>query len=133
MAYFVWLPLQDPSINGEIQNAGGITAFIEATIFEFGSVLLMIEAVTENRTDCFSWALGETLGEREMVRLRPASCVHHHENKGNLVGRGKASEGESKSCLKFGQCWAKMTQEILIPKSLRLPELFQRLNLDPRG
>jgi hypothetical protein len=49
----------------------------------------MIEAVTENRTDYFSWALRETLGEREIVGLKPASCVHHHGNKGNLVGRGK--------------------------------------------
>lgn len=54
----------------------------------------MIEAVTENRTDYFSWALSETLGEREIVGLKPASCVHHHGNKGNLVGKGKASKGE---------------------------------------
>ena len=28
------------------------------------------------------------------MRLRPAGCVHHHRNKGNLVGKGKASEGK---------------------------------------
>ena len=65
-AFFVWLPLQDPSTEfpGEIANAGGITAFIGATIFELGSILLMIEAVNENRADCFGWALEEVLEER---------------------------------------------------------------------
>ena len=70
-AFFVWLPLQDPSTEfpGEIADAGGITAFIGATIFEFGSILLMIEAVNENRTDCFGWALEEVLEENGLVRL----------------------------------------------------------------
>ena len=95
-AFFVWLPLQDPSteFNDEITSAGGITAFIGATIFEFGSILLMIEAVNENRADCFGWALEEVLEERGVMRLKPDGCVHHHRNKGNLVGKGKASEGE---------------------------------------
>lgn len=46
-AFFVWLPLQNPGSEfpGEIANAGGISAFVGATIFEFGSVLLMIEAI----------------------------------------------------------------------------------------
>jgi hypothetical protein len=70
-AFFVWLPLQDPSTEfpGEIANAGGITAFIGATIFEFGSILLMIEAVNENRADCFGWALEEVLEENGLIRL----------------------------------------------------------------
>jgi hypothetical protein len=70
-AFFVWLPLQDPSteFSGEITDAGGITAFIGATIFEIGSVLLMIEAVNENRADCFGWALEEVLEEDGLLRL----------------------------------------------------------------
>jgi hypothetical protein len=70
-AFFVWLPLQDPSTEfpGEIADAGGITAFIGATIFEFGSILLMIEAVNENRADCFGWALEEVLEENGLIRL----------------------------------------------------------------
>ena len=70
-AFFVWLPLQDPSTEfpGEIADAGGITAFIGATIFEIGSVLLMIEAVNENRADCFGWALEEVLEEEGLLRL----------------------------------------------------------------
>jgi hypothetical protein len=94
-AFFVWLPLEAPSTEfpGEIANAGGITAFIGATIFEFGSILLMIEAVNENRADCFGWALEEVLEERGMMRLKADGCTHHHKNRGNLVGKGKASKG----------------------------------------
>jgi hypothetical protein len=94
-AFFVWLPLEAPSTEfpGEIANAGGITAFIGATIFEFGSILLMIEAVNENRSDCFGWALEEVLEERGMMRLKADGCTHHHKNRGNFVGKGKASKG----------------------------------------
>jgi hypothetical protein len=91
-AIFVWVPLQVPSSEfpGEIANGGGITAFIGATIFEIGSVLLMIEAVNENRADCFGWAVEEVLEERGMMRLRPShECAHHHGNRHNLVGKGK--------------------------------------------
>ncbi|KAH8596403.1 hypothetical protein B0O99DRAFT_620341 [Bisporella sp. PMI_857] len=90
-AFFVWLPLEDPSteFGGEIENAGGITAFIGATIFEIGSVLLMVEAVNENRSDCFGWALEEVLEERGVVRVKKGDCVHHHQNRGNLVGKGQ--------------------------------------------
>lgn len=95
-AFFVWLPLQDPSTEfpGEIANAGGITAFIGATIFEFGSVLLMIEAVNESRADCFGWAVEEVLEEEGVLRLKPGGCTHHHHNRKNLIGKGK-SDGES--------------------------------------
>jgi len=95
-AFFVWLPLVDPSteFKDEITSGGGITAFIGATIFFFGSLLLMIEAVNENRADCFGWALEEVLEERGMFRLKPDGCIHHHQNKHNFVGKGKASEGK---------------------------------------
>ncbi|TAQ84994.1 hypothetical protein B7494_g6681 [Chlorociboria aeruginascens] len=95
-AFFVWLPLQSPGteFNNEISSGGGITAFIGATIFEFGSVLLMIEAVNENRADCFGWALEEALEENGLMRLKPDGCTHHHRNHRNLVGKGKAIEGK---------------------------------------
>jgi hypothetical protein len=49
--FFVWLPLLiRRRSSGEVGKAGGITAFIGATIFEVGSVLLMFEAVNENRS-----------------------------------------------------------------------------------
>jgi hypothetical protein len=95
-AFLVWLPLQDPSTEfpGETSVGGGWSAFVGATIFELGSILLMIEAINENRADCFGWALEEALEEDGLVRLVPGGCLHHHKNKGNLVGKGKALESE---------------------------------------
>lgn len=89
-AFFVWLPLQNPpGFEGEIANAGGITAFIGATVFEIGSVFLMLEAVNERRSGCFGWAVEEVLGKAGEWRLMPGECVHHHRNRGNLVGKGR--------------------------------------------
>jgi len=94
-AFFVWLPLVKPTteFKNEILVGGGVTAFIGATIFEIGSVLLMFEAVNENRAGCFGWALEKVLkghGEKaDIFRLLPDKdgCAHHHTNKGNLVGK----------------------------------------------
>ncbi|KAF3906729.1 hypothetical protein AA313_de0201731 [Arthrobotrys entomopaga] len=83
--FFVWLPLVAPSteFDGEVTTGGGVTAFIGATIFEIGSVLLMLEAVNENRSDCFGWALEEALegGGRLSMRPHHESCSHSHPNK----------------------------------------------------
>lgn len=54
----------------------------------------MIEAVNENRADCFGWAVEEVLEERGMRRLKPAGCVHHHKNHRNLVGKPGHSDGK---------------------------------------
>ncbi|KZP25024.1 hypothetical protein FIBSPDRAFT_856403, partial [Athelia psychrophila] len=96
-AFFVFLPLLVPSseFSTELIYGGGITAFIGATVFEIGSVLLMVEAVNENRTGCFGWAFEKVfVGEQgEMVKITPdfAGCRHHHQNKNNLVGKGDVS------------------------------------------
>ncbi|OCL13211.1 integral membrane protein [Glonium stellatum] len=97
-SFFVFLPLVRPSteFSTEILYGGGITAFVGATIFEFGSILLMFEAVNENRTGCFGWALERALsdtaheGGAAALQLRPSAsaCVHHHGNRRNLVGKG---------------------------------------------
>jgi hypothetical protein len=44
---FVWLPLVAPQSEfpGEADSAAGILAFIGATIFEIGSVLIVVEAI----------------------------------------------------------------------------------------
>lgn len=94
-AFFAWLPLVRPSteFHNELLYGGGITAFIGATIFEIGSVLLMFEAVNENRAGCFGWALEKVLEgngrRREKLRIRADKdgCSHHHTNKHNLVGK----------------------------------------------
>jgi hypothetical protein len=54
-AMFVFLPFTNPEsrFSGEKLYGGGITAFIGATVFEIGSILLMLEAVNENRVGCF--------------------------------------------------------------------------------
>ncbi|KAG6358731.1 hypothetical protein INS49_012250 [Diaporthe citri] len=62
--FLVLLPAVDPagSWPGESEWGGGVSACVGATVFEAGSVLLMLEAVNENRSDCFGWALEEALG-----------------------------------------------------------------------
>ncbi|KAJ4305184.1 hypothetical protein N0V90_000715 [Kalmusia sp. IMI 367209] len=100
-AFFVWLPvaLPDTEFKNEELYGGGITAFIGATIFEVGSFLLMAEAVNENRTACFGWALEQAISHdsekesTEALHLRPAAshCTHHHPNKRNLVGKAKTT------------------------------------------
>lgn len=71
-AFFVWLPLQKPSteFGTETLYGGGITAFVGATIFEIGSVFLMLEAINENRTDCFGWAVEEVIEGDETNKRR---------------------------------------------------------------
>lgn len=100
-AFFALLPFTNPSTSfpTETLYGGGITAFIGATIFEIGSILLMLEAVNENRAGCFGWALEQAYdehfsnsnAEHAVTRVTPHGCTHHHTNKGNLVG--KPAEG----------------------------------------
>jgi hypothetical protein len=95
-AFFVLLPLlrPDTEFKNEELYGGGITAFIGATVFEIGSILLMIEAINENRAGCFGWALERAVSHKEegdeQVTLMPSKshCTHHHINKRNLVGSG---------------------------------------------
>lgn len=65
---------------------GGLTAFLGATVFEIGSILLMLEAVNENRSECFGWALEEAV-EDGMAVLRPnhQECRHSHRDKMSFV------------------------------------------------
>ena len=114
--FFSYLPLAQPSteFNDEVLTGGGVTAFIGATVFEIGSVLLMFEAVNANREGCFGWALervfvGDGAGKGnqhggasnggsggEKIRVTPdkGGCAHHHTNKGNLVGKPKIERAE---------------------------------------
>ncbi|KIW08247.1 uncharacterized protein PV09_01174 [Verruconis gallopava] len=92
-AFFVWLPLEKPSteFKNEVLTGGGITAFIGATVFELGSIFLMLEAVNENHEGCFGWAVKEVIdGRRKILDLRPGrdTCTHHHPNRKNLFGKG---------------------------------------------
>lgn len=100
--FFVLLPTvlspESPVLfAGESTWGGGLTAVVGATIFEVGSVLLMLEAVNENRTDCFGWALREEvragLGDARPPVLTPRrderSCRHHHVERRALLRAGR--------------------------------------------
>ncbi|WPH02042.1 Hypothetical protein R9X50_00489700 [Acrodontium crateriforme] len=108
-SFFSFLPFLQPStdFNGETTFGGGITAFIGATVFEVGSVLLMLEAVNENQSGCFGWAVEQVYdehfrhdgGEGTGYKMRPEreSCSHHHTNTSNLVGRSTKISQEKDS------------------------------------
>jgi hypothetical protein len=91
--FFAYLPLVRPASEfpHEASTATGVTAFIGATIFEIGSVLLMLEAVNAHREDCFGWAIGRVMESGEnllLERLKPdlEECQHRHRRR---YGRGK--------------------------------------------
>lgn len=96
-AFFVWLPLVDPQTEfaNESLVGGGVSGFIGATVFEIGSVFLLLEAVNANQTGCFGWALDAELGKVEgsgpVTEVKPnkEDCGHHHANRKNLVGAGR--------------------------------------------
>lgn len=100
-AFFALLPFTNPKSKfpGEVLYGGGITAFIGASVFEIGSILLMFEAVNENRAGCFGWALEKLYTEHVSheggvsTRVVPSkdNCTHHHQNKGNFVGNPSKS------------------------------------------
>jgi hypothetical protein len=103
-AFFVWMPLVRPEseFRNEILVGGGVTACVGATIFVWGSILLMLEAVNENRTGCFGWAVEQALSDDEervsdIIRLWPSNtvCTHHHSNRHNLVGLGEHCREEA--------------------------------------
>lgn len=67
-AFFAYLPLAQPRtlFSNEVLVGGGVSAFVGATIFEIGSVLLMMEAVNENKAGCFGMY---TLEHRKFQQL----------------------------------------------------------------
>lgn len=80
-AFFAWFPYVVPRLTfkNESTYGGGITAFIGATVFEIGSVLLILEAINENRTNCFGWAVDELITQIQTERVfKPqlTSCTH---------------------------------------------------------
>lgn len=105
--FFSWLPLVAPrsEFKNETLVGGGITDIVGATVFEVGSVLMLLEAMNENQTSCFGWAVETVLTkveadrERAAAQIRPTmdACVHHHANsKAFLKGR-RRKESEDPS------------------------------------
>ena len=114
--FFSFLPFIRPKSEfpGEVLYGGGITAFIGAVLFfEIGSILLMFEAVNENRAGCFGWAVERLLedepgrGSRMKISASKENCTHHHRNKKNLVGKGLATDitNEKSGGQSPGQSW----------------------------
>ncbi|KAF2852211.1 hypothetical protein T440DRAFT_37429 [Plenodomus tracheiphilus IPT5] len=109
-AFFVWLPLVWPATEFENEElyGGGITSFVGATVFEFGSFLLMAEAVNENNSGCFGWAVETAFASRgDGASLEPSKvdCTHHHFNKRNLVGGGRSSNSLKQGSGSKGRSW----------------------------
>lgn len=95
------------SFPGESSWGGGVSAVVGATIFELGSVFLMIEAVNENRSECFGWALEHALDRSEeglLLRKQDASdCQHHHSDQNTFVSSNDGTFKESESAEKVGE------------------------------
>ncbi|KAK9326549.1 hypothetical protein V1520DRAFT_137787 [Lipomyces starkeyi] len=95
-SFFAWLPLDDPGtvLTNEVLTGGGVTAFIGATIFELGSVLLVLEAMNANHEGCFGWAVVEALqgiaeletGGTLLQVIRKEDERDHHYNRSSLLG-----------------------------------------------
>jgi hypothetical protein len=86
---FYWLPLVAPSSEFSTEaTAGAALAFVGATLFQVGAVLLVFEACNESQTGCFGWALHQALtGEndddtgRVVAKADVHSCQHHHQRR----------------------------------------------------
>ena len=109
--FFSWLPVAYPSseFSSETDWASGLTAFIGATVFEFGSVLLMLEAVNENRADCFGWAVEETFDG--FLKIHPEhGCRHSHSHKRTFITSTDTPHDESDTgsgdSSKGGRTWS---------------------------
>lgn len=104
-AFFCLLPLTNPesTFKNEVLYGGGITSLIGATVFEVGSVLLMLEAMNKNHAGCFGWAITRIphdhnpqpseKGQHRTHRLVPDhdGCTHHHNNRSTLVSSPKSN------------------------------------------
>ncbi|KAH0548591.1 hypothetical protein GP486_007865 [Trichoglossum hirsutum] len=97
--FFAYLPLVQPAreFPHELSTGIGVTAFLGATIFEVGSVFLLLEAVNEHREGCFGWAvervwagevhasLSSSSSSSSSAGLRlmpdPEGCRHRHRHR----------------------------------------------------
>ena len=113
-AFLVYLPLVRPEteFDKEVLYGGGITAFIGATIFEFGSILLMLEAVNEHKSGCFGWAIeaaftheAESGSGTPSLKASTSTCTHHHSNRRNLVGKSGNTKSPASTSSSESRSW----------------------------
>lgn len=76
-AFFAYLPLAQPStlFKNEVLVGGGVSAFIGATIFEIGSILLMLEAINENQTGCFGMCFPSQISDLPKAQSKYPKCI----------------------------------------------------------
>lgn len=118
-AFFVYLPLvyPDTEFKNEVLYGGGITAFIGATVFEFGSFLLLAEAINEGRSGCFGWAVEQALAHEDSdsglmaIRASRSGCVHPH-NKGRSSGSGRSDMEHELPSKRRKWVWWPSSQEL---------------------
>lgn len=99
-----WIPLEHPSLASQtLTDWSGWTAFVGATLFQIGALLLVLEAWNEERTGCFGWAVRRAVDGREGLIVKPdvRSCRHHHQK----WNRKAQKEGEEKHAWQWYPSW----------------------------
>ena len=103
---FVFLPFEHPeaTFRNQVLVGGGVSAFIGATVFELGSILLFLEAVNATREACFGWALDQAYNQHfgkwqstSSWQVAPDldACTHHHyHNKRSLLDALSSGNGD---------------------------------------
>ncbi|PSR89051.1 hypothetical protein BD289DRAFT_366452 [Coniella lustricola] len=104
--FFVLVPAVDPaaSFSGESTWGGGVSAVVGATIFEVGSVLLMLEAVNENRSECFGWAVERSADDLLTLTQDKSRCRHHHVEKSHDGDVGAKTTKDGKGSRTWTWC-----------------------------
>ena len=79
---FYWLPIAYPSTEfpGESKIAGGITAFIGATLFQVGAVLLFLESYNDRAETRFGGAMEELFVDKLRIARRSRNHRPNHFN-----------------------------------------------------
>jgi hypothetical protein len=108
-----WLPLVRPSLAKSssetkiLSDWSGWTAFVGATLFQVGAILLVLEAWNEERTGCFGWALRRAVDGRERLEVKPdvRRCRHHHQSRSKEKKNAEKAGGEEKHQWQWYPSW----------------------------
>ncbi len=98
--FFYWLPIAypDATFSHEKDIAGGLTAFIGATLFQIGAVLLLLESYNDRAETKFGGAIETWFAEKFKTRLgsQPAKEIAGSADASNpLHADTPSEEGES--------------------------------------
>lgn len=95
--FFYWLPVAYPETEffHEESVAGGLTAFIGATLFQIGAVLLLLEAYNDRAETKFGSALEKLLSENFNPKRRIKTTEVDVRHKDEAASSSPASEPSS--------------------------------------